>query len=509
MSASAELKALLDTRCIDAPERLLPYERPERGEPGQASCLLLPESETELGELLQLCTAQGIGLVISAGRTGLVEAQRPQGEAVLSLERLRRPLTFTLADGREFHFPASGNAESWSDALAQWWQAAGRPPVAGAEITVEAALAIDALNLILQPLGLMLPMEMGSSASATAGACVANGSAGANAVCYGTAAHMALRAWGLHADGSPAESVGQSWQAPAPDVLAINSASLDPQRGLIGTQGAFGLITRVRLLTYPIPALREGALIPVGDMPQAMRVLAHARAVFGSDIEEFEFISRSALELVRQLRGDEFRLPFAVEPDAPFLILLQVKSGDAEDDLAARLYEFLAGDLALPDEQIGYAPLKALKHIRHSITEASNARMRSLGGGRLAFDTATPVACFGDYLAALEAELAAREAGVEFVAFGHAGVGGAHLHLLGTREKPVSARAAELVELVFDVTEKFGGTYSAEHGVGSKWGGEFLRRTPPAQLQAILAARRLHDPRNILNPRSFGFDRAP
>jgi hypothetical protein len=205
---------------------------------------------------------------------------------------------------------------------------------------------------------------------------------------------------------------------------------------------------------------------------------------------------------VRELKGDAFRLPFERDPQTRYYVLLQVKSRQP-DDLTARLYDFLAKELALPDDRIGYAPLAALKAIRHSITEGSNLRLRVRGGGRLAFDTATPTRVFGDYLDRLESEIRRLQPQVELVAFGHAGVGGAHLHLLGA----VEAASAELTQLVLDVTAQCGGTFSAEHGVGTKWSDEFLRRTPKEKLEELVAVKRARDPNNVLNPRSFGFDR--
>ncbi|HZP14118.1 MAG TPA: FAD-binding oxidoreductase [Nevskiaceae bacterium] len=433
---------------------------------------MLAESEAEIASIIEAANRDGLKLVLSAGRTGLVEAQRPDGEAVLSLEKLNRILQI--------------------DASARL-------------ATVEAGVSIDALNAALEPAGLMFPLEMGSSSAATLGACVANGSAGANAVCYGTAANLCDAAWGFWGDGRAADvDVGEAWRAPSPKQLAINSAHFGNR--LIGSQGVLGVITRVRVRLHPIPAQREAALIPVDTMPAAMDVLGAARAEFAGDVEEFEFISREAMELLRAAKGSAFRWPFERDPQARFYLLLQVKSG-GEDDLTARLYDFLAKELALPEERIGYAPLKALKEIRHSISESSTLRMRARGGGRLAFDTAAPTAVFGDYLAALESAIRESHPHVELVAFGHAGVGGAHLHLLGDAKHPVDASARELVQLVLDVTQQFGGTFSAEHGVGTKWAEEFARRTPAAALREMVAAKRMRDPNNVLNPRAFGFDR--
>ncbi|MDB5985060.1 MAG: FAD-binding oxidoreductase [Nevskia sp.] len=505
------LRGRFGTHCFDDPQRLLRYEIPERGAAGKALAVLVPESEDEVGAVLRACNELQQPLVISAGRTGLVEAQRPQGEAVLSLEKLKRPLAFVLSDGRSLQFDEAGDVERWRDQLLAWWlslqastaQQAGAP--VGATITVQAGIAVDALNDVLACLGLVWPMEMGSSSAASAGGCVANASAGANAVCYGTAAHLCVAAWGFWGDGAAAgPSAAPAWDRPGPETLAIDSASVQTDWGLVGSQGVLGVITRVQLRTYPLPAQREAVLLPVADMPAAMKVFEAARQRFPGDVEEFEFIGRAAIELVREHLGAAFRWPFESEPAAPYFVLLQLKTQDADADLASQLYDFVADELQWPSEQIGYAPLPALKKLRHSITEASNARMRKLGGGRLSFDTATPVNVFGDYLATLQRELIAQWPQLEFVAFGHAGVGGAHLHLLGTREQPVTAQAAAVVARVFDITAEFGGTFSAEHGVGSKWAREFQQRAPEPVRTRLSAAKRQYDPRHILNPASFG-----
>ncbi len=489
-------------------QRLQRYEVPERGAPGKANALLLPESEIEVGTMLRACNELKQSLVISAGRTGLVEAQRPQGETVLSLEKLKRPLRFALADGRSLDFDVAATPERWREQLLAWWDhARGAEAVPlGARITVEAGIAVDALNDLLAVVGLVWPMEMGSSSAASAGGCVANASAGANAVCYGTAAHLCVAAWGYWGTGEAAgPCAAPAWHQPTPQTLAIDSARVQTEWGLVGSQGVLGVITRVCLRTVPMPAQREAVLLPVADMPSAMRVFEAARTRFPGDIEEFEFIGRAAIDLVREHQGDAFRWPFEREPDdAPYFVLLQLKSQSADFDLAGALYEFVAEELQWPTERIGYAPLPVLKKLRHSITESSNARMRKLGGGRLSFDTATPVARFGDYLDALQRALATQWPQLEFVAFGHAGVGGAHLHVLGTAAQPVAAMSAAVVACVFDVTAAFGGTFSAEHGVGSKWAQEFQRRAAADVRAQLAAAKRRFDPNFILNPASFG-----
>lgn len=508
MTAATRLSEIFGHRYITDVERRRPYEVPERGAPGHCAGLLVPDSTDQVQRALDVANREGLSFVLSAGRTGLVEAQRPQGETVLSLERLRDPLAFRAADGRQCAFAAHTGVDAARQQLLAWWTQEGRPDLSGSTILAEAGLAVDSLNEILGAVGRMFPMEMGSTATASVGACVANASAGANAVCYGTAAHMARAAWGYWGDASEAgPCAAGAWARPPGDELAIDSTRLPEAWGLAGSQGVFGVITRVELLTQAVPQTREGVLLAMGGMPEAMDLLSRARTEFGLDIEEFEFLSRSAVELVLRRKGGDVRLPFEVLPDAPYLVLLQIKSDQADDQLAERLYAFCTGPAGLEDDCIGYAPLPALKKIRHSVTEASNLEMRALNGGRLSFDTATPVVCFGDYLHKLATALRGMRPDVQLIDFGHAGVGGAHLHLIGGATRSLTEDAAELTRCVIDITLEAGGTFSAEHGVGSKWADELLRRTPAARLQELAERKRRHDPRLVLQPRSFGFDR--
>lgn len=481
------------------------YEVPERGAPGYCPAVLVVRSEDEIERALELANAEDFGFVLSAGRTGLVEAQRPEGELVLSLEKLARLCAIELASGQRFALPEGLSQDQARDALFAWWEAQGRPDLEGSLVHAQAGLAVDALNDMLAPLDRMFPMEMGSTATASIGACVANASAGANAVCYGTAAHMARESFGFWGNGSLAGPCSaEPWRTPDGDQVAIDSTRLPEAWGLAGSQGAFGVITRVVLRTQSVPRSREAVLLAVDGMPQAMDIFKKARQRFAQDVEEFEFLSRVAVSLVLRHQPG-VRLPFDQEPNAPYLILLQVKSAKEDEDLATKLYEFCSEDAGLADEAIAYAPLAALKKIRHSVTESSNLEMRDAGGGRLTFDTATPVSRFGEYLDKLAVSIRAMEAGWQLVDFGHAGVGGAHLHVIGSRHRPVTGEAAEVIRTVFDVTQAFGGTFSAEHGVGPKWGEAFVARSAPGRIDALIDRKRRFDPNNVLSPRSFGF----
>ncbi len=54
--------------------------------------------------------------------------------------------------------------------------------------------------------------------------------------------------------------------------------------------------------------------------------------------------------------------------------------------------------------------------------------------------------------------------------------------------------------LVFDSVARFGGSISAEHGVGSLKADKLPRYKSPVALELMRAIKRALDPQNLLNP---------
>jgi FAD/FMN-containing dehydrogenase len=97
----------------------------------------------------------------------------------------------------------------------------------------------------------------------------------------------------------------------------------------------------------------------------------------------------------------------------------------------------------------------------------------------------------------------ARVPGARPVAFGHMGDGNIHFNI----SQPVGAdRAAflalwdEVGEIVHGVVEKFGGSISAEHGIGQLKRDLLRRVKDPTALEAMRAIKAALDPKGILNP---------
>lgn len=479
----------------------------ERGRPGELHLLLEPESEAELSALIKTLRAQRIPTTTIAGQSGLVEAQRPFGVAI-SMKRFDGIFELTLPDSASF--PPSRFA-----AIAERYSTA---QLRGARLRVGAGAAIDAVNAALEPAGLKLPIVMGSTASASAGACAANGSAGANAVRYGTAADMVRRVRGVLGTGEIVEETLENTRPPEDPPHDLEGCAIRADRflrgaSLVGSQGALGLITEVVYEVYPLPKDQVLALLPVPDIAAAAHVLQQLRKRFdrqGSAVELFEIIERNTLE--RALDHAERRLRDGVGR-APYYALSMIVSevSTEESALGSRFVEemvtFLMSEAIGLDGGLLYEqgdfdfdrdPSRLL-HMRESCSEMSRTLPKQ------AYDIVVPVGSLDAFVADLQAAVVATFPAFRLGLFGHGGVGALHVHAIAPDLETLEPARADLDALVFDLVQRHGGSPWAEHGVGSKWGREWQRRTPSEVVAEMLRLKRQCDPDNVVGSRLFGF----
>lgn len=481
------------------------YVAVERGRPGELELLLEPQSDAELAALIRALRAHRVATCTVAGQSGLVEAQRPHGVAI-GMKRFAGVHELILPDGAR-------------DAPADFAAAVAGHPVAalrGARVRVGAGTAIDAVNEALAPAGLKLPIVMGSTASASAGACAANGSAGANAVRYGTAADLVRHVRGVLGTGEiVAEDVAPRPMARDPEQCAIRSDRFLRGDSLVGSQGALGLITEVTYEVVPLPRDQALALLPVPDVATAAHLLGQIQARFdrdGQTVELYEIVARETLRAAAAHAGQSLRDDVR---DAPFYALLAVVSDTASAPSAfgsafvEEVVGFLLGEALGQDGaplyaeggfDFDHAPARLIR-----VREACSDMSRLLP--KQTYDVVVPLAQLDAFTADLAREARRAHPALRLNLFGHGGVGALHLHAVAPDPDTLERERAALDTLVFDLVQHRGGSPWAEHGVGRKWGREWQRRTPRAVQEEMLRLKRRRDPDNVVGSRLFGFHR--
>ena len=89
------------------------------------------------------------------------------------------------------------------------------------------------------------------------------------------------------------------------------------------------------------------------------------------------------------------------------------------------------------------------------------------------------------------------------VSYGHLGDGSLHFNVsqpAGAERAEFLAKGPQLNRAIHDLVDQFGGSISAEHGIGRLKRDELARYKDPVALEVMRSIKLTLDPRGIMNP---------
>ena len=184
-------------------------------------------------------------------------------------------------------------------------------------------------------------------------------------------------------------------------------------------------------------------------------------------------------------------------------VLLEISDHESEVH-ASGLLESLAGDAieaGLASDAViaqSTAQRRSLWALRELISEAQTQE-----GRNIKHDIAVPISEIARFVAQTDALLQDRFPAVRMVVFGHLGDGNLHYNVSppeGMDADRFVALQPEIYATVHDQVHAFGGSISAEHGVGQLKRGEIARYKSAVELQLMRALKQAIDPLGIMNP---------
>ena len=456
----SRLKAVLgDGGWSEDPDRIAPklVEWRDRWI-GETSFLALPKTTDQVAAVVGVCCAAKQPITIQGGNTGLVGGQIPQGEVLLSTERMR----------------------------------AIRAVDADDEVLVaEAGVTLAEVHAAAAEVRRRFPIGLASEGSATVGGIASTNAGGTQVLRYGMARSLIL---GLEA----VLPNGEIWNGLK--RLRKDNTGYDLKQLLIGAEGTLGVVTAAALKLYPLMASRAVALIGIKTPQAALQLLARAKEETGGGVEAFELMGRLGVAFaLRNIPGT--RDPLAASH--PWYVLAEFASGEPGSAEAA-MERFLAWGVEaglIADAVVAQSETqsKALWALRENQSPAQKPE-----GATWKHDVAVPVSQVPAFLAEATAAMQAFAPGARIAAFGHVGDGNIHFDVLradGGSDTEHAARRDQGSRIVHDIVDALGGSISAEHGLGSMKTAEGAHYKSPVELAAQRAIRQALDPQRILNPR--------
>jgi FAD/FMN-containing dehydrogenase len=156
----------------------------------------------------------------------------------------------------------------------------------------------------------------------------------------------------------------------------------------------------------------------------------------------------------------------------------------------------LVADVAVAESE---SQSQALWHIRESIPEAA----RSEPGMLYRHDISVAVSALPEFIDEARGLLTERFPGANIICFGHVGDGNLHYNAFipgRSRADAADREAHDVTDVVYDLVQRYGGSFSAEHGVGLAKVAELKRYKSPIELELMHSIKRTLDPQGLMNP---------
>jgi len=434
---------------------------------GGALAVVRPANTEEVAGVVRLCAAEKVAVVPQGGNTGLVGGGTPNEkgrEIVLSLNRMTRITDIDLI---------------------------------GYSMTVEAGVILKTIQETAAANDRLFPLSLAAEGSCTIGGNLSTNAGGVQVLHYGNARQLVL---GLEV----VTPQGEIWNGLR--ALKKDNTGYDLRDLYLGAEGTLGIITRAVLKLWPKPKDVATAWVAVASPEAAVTLLSGAHAASEDNVTSCELMGRQGIDLVLQ------HIPGAADPLAEkhdWYVLLEWSStrarregenaGGLREKMEAYLGEAMEQGLVL-DATIAQneTQARALWALRENHTEASKKE-----GPSVKHDISVAVSRIPTFVT--EGLAAMKKALPECrpVTFGHVGDGNLHFNCqapAGWDKARFMPHAHAVNAAVYDLVVSYGGSISAEHGIGLLKVDELAHYRSKVEIDTMRTIKRALDPQNLMNP---------
>jgi FAD/FMN-containing dehydrogenase len=428
---------------------------------GGALAVIQPRSVEQISRVLRLCNERRIGVVPHGGNTGYCGGATPDEsgqQVVVSMRRLNRirsidPLNYSLV--------------------------------------AEAGCVLADVQRAADQAERLFPLSLGSEGTCQIGGNLSTNAGGLSVLRYGMMRELVLGLEVVLADGRVLETL---------NALRKDNTGYDIKSLFLGAEGTLGIITAASVKLFPKIRSSATAFVAVPTVRAAVDLLARLREASGDRVSSFELIPRIGVDLTTQ------HIPGVSDPlqqRYSWYVLTELTSARAADPLDTVMEEALAA--ALEDGLVLDAALarsererRALWKLRETIPEAQR-----LDGASLKHDISVTITALPDFVEKASLWVENNVPDGRLVVYGHVGDGNLHFNLNqapGSDSNIFLAHEPTIKRGIHDLVREFGGSFSAEHGIGRLKVDELEHYATAVELDLMRAVKKALDPNGVLNP---------
>jgi FAD/FMN-containing dehydrogenase len=422
---------------------------------GKARLIVAPKCTEEVSAVVTACIRESVAIVPQGGNTGLCGGAIPDrsgSQVVLSLRRMNRIRKISPDDY---------------------------------SMVVDAGCTLSQVQASASESGRFFPLSLAAEGSCQIGGNLSTNAGGINVLRYGTARAQVLGLEVVLADGRVIDGLR---------ALRKDTAGYDLKHLFIGSEGTLGIITGACLRLQPVPDDTSTFMLALDSPGAAVQLLSKLRNSLGDTLQAFELIPDRGLRFVqRHIAGT--RNPFDEVYPWYVIAACTAPGPDIEQALAKALESGIALNALIAKNS---TETDALWSLRHSLSEAQKPE-----GASLKHDVSVPLNCVAQFIEAADAQIMRYLPGARVVAFGHVGDGNVHLNISQPKNSAADDFLQEreaIAKIIYDIVSKFGGSFSAEHGIGLARRHYLRQYRSPVELDTMRAIKHALDPLGLMNP---------
>ena len=421
--------------------------------------VIKPRTTKQVSGIIYFCNQNNIGVIPYAGGTGLVGGQTIKSDKdtiLLSVERM----------------------QSIRDILPE-----------ENIIIVEAGAILENVRQAANDIDRLFPLALASQGSCRIGGNLATNAGGVQVLRYGNTRDLCLGIEAVLPDGSILNGLKR---------LRKDNTGYDIRNLLIGSEGTLGIITAACLKLFPKPKETITGLFEISSPEIAIKTLSDLQAKLDSSITAFELIHKQSYNFLSEVCPD-VKIPFNKHPEWSILIELSAGVGS---NLESRLFEGIEELLIkglINDALIAQSEKQAKEfwNLRENIPEA-NRRIGSISN----HDISLPISLIPKFIDEMP-DAMVHLGDLRINCFGHLGDGNLHYNVFpphGKNKNDYQHLREEIKTIIHDKINEFGGSVSAEHGIGRLKIDDLEKYGDPIKLMAMRSIKNAIDPKGIMNP---------
>jgi D-lactate dehydrogenase (cytochrome) len=462
---------------------------------GNCEQVLIPESESEIVDIVLKANKEKTKITVSGNRTGLTGSAVPDGGIVISMEKLNKVLEI--------------NKEKMY-------------------AKIQPAVFLDEFQKLTEAENLFYPPDP-TERSCFVGATVATNSSGAKSFRYGATRNFVIGIRTVLPDGeilnlergnifadnytfnfNSASGKNYTFSIPEyemPSTKNVAGYYCKPNMDLIdlfiGSEGTIGIITEIKLKLLPLPQSVLSCAVFFNSDIDALKFIEKARIVsyesrkqnYNSDIDALglEFFDGGSLKFL----SDSFpEIPQSANSAVWFEQETNSENEESHMEKWVELITEFNGDLDNSWFAFNEKEREKLKVFRHAVSWKVNEYIAKKNFHKVGTDTAVKdenMFAFFDFIKKLM-----QQNNMPNVIYGHLGNSHFHVNMLPENDEQFSTAK----NCYFEICKKavqFGGTVSAEHGIGKLKRKYFELMYNENEIRQMASLKKFFDKNLILN----------